>query len=392
MEPLADGSPPRAALDESSPADEGAARARPTVLVVDDEERNRFFLRPVLRDHYRILEAENAAAAFAVLQRERVDLVLLDVMMPEMTGFEACKLIKERHRDVFLPVLLLTGLTDQQQRRIGLQSGADDFLTKPVDPQELLLRTRAFLRLRAQDALIRHQLRQLAQMQAAKDELISLMVHDLRSPLSGIMAHLQLLLEGLSESTTRQDATAALRAADSMFSTLEDALQVRLLEEGRLQIHRVRVDVPELIKSAVGTLEAVARRKHIGLELRVEAGGRAALDEKLVRRAIENLVGNAVKYTPSGKDIAVVVRQAAGVVTIDVADRGPGIPAEMRAGMFEKFGSVEAKQGGIRKGIGLGLYMVKLVAEGHGGKVEILDRDGGGALFRLELEADSAGS
>jgi two-component system sensor histidine kinase/response regulator len=386
MDPGTEGASPRAP-DENGQAQSDRSRAWSTVLVVDDEERNRLFLRPLLRDHYRIIEAENAAAALAVLERERVDLVLLDVMMPEMTGFEACKLIKERHRDTFLPVLLVTGLTDQQQRRIGLQSGADDFLTKPVDPEELLLRTRAFLRLRAQDALIRQQLKQLKRMQSAQDELISLMVHDLRSPLSGIMAHLQLLLEGLAAGTARQDAAAALRTADSMFSTLEDALQVRLLEEGRLEIHRVRVDVPELIKSAVATLEAVARRKKIDLELRVEAEQPASLDEKLVRRAIENLLGNAVKYTPSGRDIAVVVRQAAGAVVIEIADRGPGIPAEMRAGMFEKFGSVEAKKGGIRKGIGLGLYMVKLVAEGHGGKVEILDRDGGGALFRLELEA-----
>ena len=386
MDRATEGSSARAAPDEIGWGQSERARAWPTILVVDDEERNRLFLRPLLRDQYRILEAENAAAAFAVLERERVDLVLLDVMMPEMTGFEACKLIKDQYRDPFLPVLLVTGLTDQQQRKIGLQSGADDFLTKPVDPEELLLRTRAFLRLRAQDALIRQQLKQLKKMQWAQDEMISLMVHDLRSPLSGIMAHLQLLLGGLPEGTARQDAGAALRAADSMFSTLEDALQVRLLEEGRLEIHRIRVDVPELMKSAVATLEAVARRKQIGLELRVEMERPASLDEKLVRRAIENLVGNAVKYTPAGKDIAVVVRQVASAVVIEVADRGPGIPADMRASMFEKFGSVEAKKGGIRKGIGLGLYMVKLVAEGHGGKVEILDRDGGGALFRLQLE------
>jgi signal transduction histidine kinase len=388
MDPGPEAASPRAGGDEIRKAQGERSRAWPTVLVVDDEERNRLFLRPVLRDHYQILEADSAAAAFAILERERVDLVLLDVMMPEMTGFEACKLIKARHRDAFLPVLLVTGLTDQQQRRMGLQAGADDFLTKPVDPEELLLRTRAFLRLRAQDALIRQQLRQLAKMQSAQDELVSLMVHDLRSPLSGIMAHLQLLLEGLTESTARQDASSALLAADSMFSTLEDALQVRLLEEGRLEIHRVRVEVAALIKSAVATLEAVARRKKIGLELRIDAQADASLDEKLVRRAIENLVGNAVKYTPAGKDIAVTVRRIADAVVIDVADRGPGIPAEMRPGMFEKFGSVEAKKGGVRKGIGLGLYMVKLVAEGHGGKVEILDRDGGGALFRLQLEDD----
>ncbi len=119
--------------------------------------------------------------------------------------------------------------------------------------------------------------------------------------------------------------------------------------------------------------------------MRVEPGEPALLNEKLVRRAIENLLGNALKYTPSGKDISVAVHRFPDSIAIEGADRGPGIPADMKASMFQKFGSVEAKKGGVRKGFGLGLYMVKLVAEGHGGSVEVLDRVGGGALFRLVL-------
>ena len=358
---------------------------RPTVLVVDDEERNRLFLRPVLHKHYRIVEADCGAKALGILKTQVIDLVLLDVMMPEMTGFEACKLIKDQYRNPYLPVLLVTGLTDREQRKIGLQSGADDFLTKPVDDEELLLRTRAFLRLRAQDSLIRQQLKELAKMHLAKDEMTSLMVHDLRSPLAGIMAHLRLLLDDLPEGRSHDDVSGALRAADSMFETLEEALQIRLLEEGHLDIRRQPVDLGEFVKRAVLTLEAVARRKKIALEVRVEPGEAALLDEKLVRRALENLLGNALKYTPSGRDISVGVRRLPEAIAIEVADRGPGIPADMKASMFQKFGSVEAKKGGVRKGFGLGLYMVKLVAEGHGGSVEVLDRDGGGALFRLVL-------
>jgi two-component system sensor histidine kinase/response regulator len=364
---------------------------RPCVLLADDEEANRLALRPILREHYRLIEVENGPSALERLEQERVDLVLLDVMMPEMTGYEVCKRIKEQRREAFLPVLLVTGLTDRAQRKLGLQSGADDFLTKPVDPEELLLRTRSFLRLRAQDSLIRQQLRELARMQTAKDEFISLMMHDLRSPLSGIMAHLQLLLEDLGEGTHREYASAALRASDLMFSTLEDALQVRLLEEGQLQIARHPVNLAEIVRSALVTGEALARRKRIALDVQVDASEPVLLDGKLVRRAIENLLGNAVKYTPSGKDIRVRARHAGDVVAIEVADRGPGIPTEMRSSMFEKFGSVELKKGGARKGIGLGLYMVKLVAEGHGGKAEVLDREGGGALFRVELRATSIG-
>jgi len=117
---------------------------RACVLIVDDEERNRTLIRVTLRDHYRTLEAEHGTAALELLQRELVDLVLLDVMMPGMTGFEVCKRVKVMHRDSFLPVLLITALSDQEQKNLGLQAGADDFLAKPVDRRELLLRVRAF--------------------------------------------------------------------------------------------------------------------------------------------------------------------------------------------------------------------------------------------------------
>jgi two-component system, sensor histidine kinase and response regulator len=364
--------------------------ARACVLIVDDEERNRTLLRTMLRNEYRTLEAENGPAALEVVQREHVDLVLLDVMMPGMTGYDVCKQIKETCREPYLPVLLITALSDQEQKNIGLQSGADDFLAKPVDRRELHLRVRAFLKLRAQDMLIRVQLSRLAALQTAKDEMLSLMVHDLRSPLSGIMAHLSMLIEELPEGELREDARAALRGANTMLKSLEEALQIRLLEEGQLPVTRTTVDLAGLLNDAVATLSAVARRKNIDLSTTFEGKTAASLDGKLVRRAIENLLANALKYTPGGKDVSVAVRHLPGAVEVDVADRGPGIPADLKASMFDKFGSVEAKKGGTRKGFGLGLYLVKLVAEGHAGGAEVLDRDGGGAVFRVRLRTEAA--
>jgi two-component system, sensor histidine kinase and response regulator len=362
----------------------------PRVLIVDDDDRNRALLRAMLRDQYQTLEAESGTAALQLLQREHVDLVLLDVMMPGMTGHEVCKRVKDAPRDSFLPILVITALADQEHKNAALQAGADDFLTKPVDRRELLLRVSAFLRLRAQDLLIRTQLNKLTELQTAKDEMLSLMVHDLRSPLSGIIAHLSLLIEDLPEGSSREDARAALRGADGMLKSLEEALQIRLLEEGQLPINRTTVDLERLIDEAVATLTGVARRKGIELSTAIEGHKQASLDGKLVRRAIENLLANALKYTPGGKDVSLVVRHLPDAVEVDVADRGPGIPAELKSNMFEKYGSVEAKKGGSRKGFGLGLYLVKLVADGHDGDAQVLDRDGGGAIFRVRLATRAA--
>jgi len=363
-------------------AKDGAA-----ILVVDDEDHNRALLRAMLGGQHRVLEAANGPAALDLLGAEQVDLVLLDVMMPGMSGYDVCQKIKQRVGEPLLPVLLVTALSEQEQKNLGLQAGADDFLTKPVDRRELLLRVRAFLKLRAQDALIRQQLKQLAQLQTTKDEMLSLMVHDLRSPLAGIVSHLSLIIEDAPEGRLREDAQAALRSADTMRDSLEEALQIRLLEEGQLPIARAPVDLKALVRDAAATLEPTARRKRIQLSTTLDGEAVASVDGKLVRRAIENLLGNALKYTPAGKDVSVDVRHRDGTVEIEVRDRGPGIPAELKATMFEKYGSVEAKKGGPRKGFGLGLYMVKLVADGHGGMASVLDRDGGGAVFSIRLRS-----
>jgi two-component system sensor histidine kinase/response regulator len=357
------------------------------ILVVDDEEHNRALLKAMLGSHHRVVEAPSGPAALEVLEADRVDLVLLDVMMPGMTGYDVCKKIKERRSQAFLPVLLVTALSDQEQKNLGLQAGADDFLTKPVDRRELILRVRSFLRLRAQDALIRLQLQQLSDLQNTKDEMLALMVHDMRSPLAAVIAHLSLVLETVGEGQVKDDVQAALRGANAMRDALEEALQIRLLEAGQLPIARSPVDLRALVAEAAATVEPTARRKRILLSTSVDGEPSASVDGKLVRRALENLLGNAMKYTPAGKDVAVTVRHLKGDVDIDVADRGPGIPAELKAGMFEKYGSVEAKKGGPRKGFGLGLYMVKLVADGHAGSAEVVDREGGGALFRIRLRA-----
>ena len=358
---------------------------RPAVLVVDDEPMNRSLIRGTIGGLCEVVEAGAGEEALEVIRSRPVDLVLLDVMMPNMNGYEVCRRIKQEARE-FLPVLLVTALGEQADRNRGLEAGADDFLTKPVDRRELLLRTRAFLRLREQEKVIRRQLEEMQRLQAAKDDLVALLVHDLRSPLAGIVAHLQLLAEDLS-GRAAADVQQAMRSADTALARLEETLQIRLLEEGRLPVKRASVQLDALVRDAVAPLEAIARRKNVRLARQVQGAPLAQLDEGLVRRSLENLVSNALKYTPSGGDVEVSLRRVDGYVELEVADRGPGVPDDAKPEMFEKFGSVEAKKTGVRKGIGLGLYLVKLVAEGHQGSVAVEDRPGGGSVFRLILGA-----
>jgi signal transduction histidine kinase len=373
----------------------GSHPRSPTILVVDDEAVNRDLVCRQLRDGYRVLTASSGEAALRLLEEEAVDLVLMDVMMPALNGYETCARIKESARDGFLPVILLTALNQQQDRNEGLATGADDFLVKPVNSRELRLRVREFLRIREQDRTIREQLEDLKRLQALKDDLVSLIVHDLRNPLAGMEGYLQLLhrqAQNPAFSELGPGIEKVLRSTGKLRSILEGVLQVRLLEEGKLPLDLEDVDLGEVARDAIQTVEGAGKDRRITFHLDADGPAAARVDRALSRRALENLLSNALRYAPSSSTVTVAVRTTASGIEIAVEDRGPGVPDELKEELFEKFRSAEATAGSQRKGFGLGLHLVKLVMEAHGGTVLVADRDGGGARFELRFPRDNAPS
>jgi two-component system, sensor histidine kinase and response regulator len=382
---------------------EGQAAAdserRAVILVVDDERANRRLLRACLDASYEVHDVDGAAAALELLERTPVDLVLLDVMMPGVGGLDLCREIK-RTLKYYLPVILVTGLVRQDDRNAGLQAGADDFLTKPFDRHELLLRVRTFLKLRFQDQrihaqlealsvqerLIRRQIKELEERSAMKDDLVSLMVHDLRNPLTGIAGFLGMLTEETKDPEMRAEAAAALQASDRIRETLDDLLCIRMLETGTLTLHREHVTAESIVEDAIASIQGAARARRVQISALTATPDLVLnADRKLARRAVENLLSNALKYTPEGTIVRTAIRETGNDVQIEVADRGCGVPEAFKPGVFRKFASVEAARGEARRGVGLGLYLVNLVATAHGGHTSVRDRKHGGAAFGLYL-------
>ncbi|HVU00922.1 MAG TPA: hybrid sensor histidine kinase/response regulator [Polyangiaceae bacterium] len=363
-----------------------------TVLVVDDDDRNRRLLRAQLEPPYRVVEAASGDEALAVVRADTVDLVLLDVMMPGKSGYETCRELKALTKGTFLPVILLTALTDQDHRNEGLAARADDYLAKPANRIELELRVQAFLRIAMQERAIQSQLTALRQLSALKDDLVSLIVHDLRNPLAGMLPILKAAADSTTDPTLRDDLRIALDGGEKMRRALEDLLRVRQLEEGRIVLRRELVDLGELFGDAIRTAEGEARRREVQVTTSIEGPPVAMLDRDLVRRAIENLLVNSVKFSPRGSTVTLAARAVGAMLEISVADRGRGVPEAYRERLFAKFGALDLHGSSSRQGFGLGLYLVRLVSTAHGGDASVEDAAGGGAVFRMLLDASGSAS
>lgn len=355
------------------------------MLVVDDEQRNRALVQALLSRDHDVREAADGPTALAMLAQGGIDLVILDVMMPGMSGFDVCRQIKASAGTDLLPVLLVTALSDRTDRQTGLEAGADDFLSKPVDRHELTLRVRHYLRLRRQHQLLARQYEALQELAALKDDLVTLMVHDLRNPLTGICGLMQVLELDTDDPVRKADVQNAREGADKMRETLDDLLQVRLLEEHRLTLQRSNVLLAELVRSATVSVDGAAKLRGLQVDRQVPMDLKVSADAKLLRRAIENLISNAIKFSPGGQTVEVSATVQDGVVEIRVEDRGKGVPEDKRTQLFEKFGGIAVQRGSDRRGYGLGLYLVRLVAEAHGGSVAVRDREGGGTSLIFTL-------
>ena len=372
------------------------------ILVVDDNLQN----REVAEGHlvgagYDVLQAEGGAQALTLLQGRRPDLVLLDVLMPGMDGFETCRRIRALPEVGETPVLFLTALGDLETHKAALDSGADDFLTKPLNRTELLIRVRSLLRikqlsdeLRRNYEVIRSQRNALLEAHQQKEELTALIVHDLKNPLSSILSNVQYVLgRGVAVGEEREALEDVTRASQAMVRLVMNLLDVSRSEDGALVPQVTEFDLPALLTEVCSEMGRRIEDKEQRLSLEV-AAGIAPLrgDRDLLRRLIENLIDNAYKYGPRRATISIDLLAATmddgtePAVEIRVRDEGEGIPAAYRQLIFEKYGRFERTGGHeARTSHGLGLVFCRRAVDVHGGAIWIDDGPGRGGCFCVRL-------
>ncbi len=357
------------------------------VLVVDDEARNRKLARQLLEvEGYLVEEAENGAQALERAVDLRPDVVLLDVMMPVMNGLEACRLLKAHEHTAEIPVVLVTALKEREDRLQGIEAGADDFLSKPVDRQELLLRVRNSVRARRLYDRLGESYRHLREMERLRDDLTHMIAHDMRTPLTGIMLSLEMVEMRYAESMLprHKDLLAqSVRQAGAVVRMIDSMIDVSRLEASALPLTLAACDLAEVVGGAVASMSSLVP-DWARVEV-VAAATPVRCDAAVIGRVVGNLLANALKYTQAGT-IRVVVSEGPRV---EVVDSGPGVPEAYRQRIFEKFGRVGPEGATMGHSTGLGLTFCKLAVEAHGGAIGVESVVGQGSTFWFTLPAES---
>lgn len=343
---------------------------------------------------YEPLLAKDGKSALLQIENENPDLVLLDILMPEMNGYEVLEHIKSNPDLCHIPVIMISAVDERESVVSCIKKGAEDYLIKPFNATFLKARIHACLdrkHLRDNDKRLHDELEQnykaLQAAEQARDAMLHMIVHDLRNPVTAIMGYIQLLqmkivsgnidFDGLDKSLHfMYDAT------DEMTSLITSILDVSRLETGELPISPERLEATECLKNISDRLKPLAEKKNIRIILNSHPDAIVIQsDKELFSRIIQNLITNALKHAKT--IVAVSVERQTDKAIVSVAEDGPGIPDEYKKKIFDKFFQIHTDSHTSPYGIGLGLTFCKMAVDALGGEIWVEDREGDGAIIRF---------
>ena len=379
-----------------------------TVVVIDDTAANRWVVTRILEEAgYRVISGGTTTEAIR-LAAERPDVMVLDVRLPDGSGFDVAKQLKADEVTAQIPLLLLSAsFTSPVARAKGLDSGADAYLTHPIEPPVLLATVRALLRTRQAELALQQQLsaesaaraeadmlRSAAeQANVAKAQFLAAMSHELRTPLNAIAGYVDLLELGVRGELNRaqlDDLARIRRNQRHLLGLINDILNFAKVEAGHLDIHLEIVPVREMLESLGELIEPQRAAKSLIYRSEVADDGLTIhADPDKVQQILLNLLSNAIKFTQAGGTILVHAQQHALGVEICVQDTGRGIPPEKLEAIFEPFVQVDQHLTREGQGTGLGLAISRELARAMGGDLTVVSSLGAGAEFRLTLPQGS---
>jgi two-component system sensor histidine kinase/response regulator len=364
------------------------------ILIVDDDRLNIRVLGGILKaDGYVLAEANSGETALELYASFLPDLVLLDVIMPGIDGFETCRRLRKEYGDKSAPVIFITAKSDSDDVVEGLTAGGVDYLPKPFKPKEVMARIRSHLQNQILSEQRKMLVDQLSKANAAKNRFLGMAAHDLRNPLASIRGIAEFLTEGVAGPLTPEQADLIKSihgAAQSMLVMVNELLDVATIEAGVLNLSLEIYDLGDLIAKSVSMIhrEALKKKTHVIFEPPPQPVT-LKIDPAKMRQVIDNLLSNAVKYSPPGSTIRTFVTPNASDSTcsFSVRDQGPGIPPDERDKLFKDFSRLSSKPTGGEKSTGLGLAICRKIVEAHHGQIVAENLPDRGCEFRVTIPA-----
>ncbi|MBE9180411.1 hybrid sensor histidine kinase/response regulator [Oculatella sp. LEGE 06141] len=354
--------------------------AQPSILVVDDEPNNFDVIETFLHNEgYELNYASSGQKAIDRLDTVQPDVILLDVMMPDLDGLEVCRRIKAQVRWQVVPIIVVTALTAKEDLARCLAAGADDFISKPINGMELRARTRSMLR-------IKQQYDDLQSLLQVREDMVHMIVHDLRNPLTSVLLSTEMLrLPGLSSEKQQKKVEQIAIAGSQLQSLIDSLLLLAKLESGKMTLNCTEIDLAQLCMAAVTDLEAIAAQKQLRLLAQLPDGGEpVTVDVPVFRRVLDNLLSNAIKFAPRKSQVLITTDYLeSGEAIVRVTDSGPGVSEVLKQHIFERY-EIGTLINGTSQ-IGLGLAFCKMAIEAHGGQITVEDNQPQGTVFSILL-------
>ena len=370
----------------------------PLVLVADDVPANVELLFDQLHVlGFRAIPAADGPSALRACFESKPDLCILDVSMPagdlgcddRSTGFEVCRRIKRDPRTKNIPVIFVTALNDTTDRVKAIEAGGDDFLTKPHNRLVLGARVRSLLKLKAATDALEESLRKQRELQKMRDDLMKMIVHELKTPLTSVLATMEMLLDGDFGSLVQDQRKAvgdAEAKAEDLLALINDVLEVSRIEEAELNLDLQPIAPAALLTEIEHEWEVRFQQERA--EATVEVTDDAPVfeaDKELLKRVLNNLVQNAITHSAQAVKIDLKARRDGEGVLFTIADNGPGIPPQYHEVIFRKFERVKTQGVPRTRSSGLGLAVCKMVVDAHGGRIWVQSAEGQGSSFHFTL-------
>lgn len=362
---------------------------KPKVLIVDDNPNNLQVLGSLLTIHeFQTTAVQSGRQALEVLKTSIPELILLDIMMPEMDGFEVCERIKSDPATENIPVLFITALSDIENKKRAFAVGGADFISKPFVKEEVIVRINVHLqksRYLKQVTETNHHLKEVIEL---KDRFLAIAAHDIRSPLGGANGLVELILEnelGEVNEQQRELLQLVLKTGHQIMHLVSDLLDISVIESGNLKLNFSEISLSKLIADRIRLHQISVKRKNIKIVSKLVEGPQINADEERLGQVLDNLLTNAAKFSPKNTSIIVSLDYQESTAIMKVIDQGPGISSEDQSQLFGVYRKLTAKPTSGEKSSGLGLAIVQKIIEGHQGSISVKSKMGKGATFIVRL-------